>query len=560
MPRPGARILTVGRLVLALLVVLALPACRAVAAPSQQAMFEDDDQLMANPAGTLAQLRLLGVQSMRVAVRWYYIAPAPHSRRMPPHFDGNDPASYPAKNWPVWDQIVRAAAQDGIGLDFNPVGGAPLWAEGGGAPPGNTNPNWEPSPRLYRQFVHALGVRYSGSYDPKLKRTVHDANDLPRVSFWSIWNEPDYGPSLAPQGVMGHLTIENSPRMYRNLVDAAWSALAATGHRRDTFIFGELAPRGYPFFGVYSGMKPVTFMRALYCVGANYRPLTGAAAAARGCPTSAAGSRRFRALNPGLFQASGISDHPYMRWYPPNNEEQPDPQYTSLAEIGTLEGVADRLQRVYGSGRRMPIWDTEFGYITTPPKHDTQYEPSKPHHQPWPSQATASDYLNWAEYISWRNPRIASFFQYLLTDPLASLKSNDWGGFASGLLSFSGVPKSTYYAWRLPIYMPRTTGRAGQRLEVWGCVRPAHYALLDTGQPQTAQIQFAPRSGGGYRNLASVTISSKSASCYFDRHLSFPGSGSVRLAWSYPGGDPLLGNYGAAGHAAYSRVISLSLR
>ncbi len=556
----GAHRLRFARVLLALTLLLALSAGRAMAASTQQAMLEDDLSLMNNPVGTMAQLRLLGVQEVRVAVRWYNFTPDPHSRRMPPHFDGNDPASYPAVNWGTLDEIVSDAAQDGIGLDLDPMGGAPLWAEGGGAPRGNTNPNWEPSPGLYRQFVHALGVRYSGSYDATLRRTVRDGHDLPRVSMWSIWNEPDYGPSLAPQGVMGHLTIENSPRMYRNLVDAAWSGLAATGHSRDTIIFGELAPRGYPFWGVYSGMKPLTFMRALYCVGSSYRPLSGAAAAARGCPTSAAGSRRFRALNPGLFEASGISDHPYMRWYPPDDEEAPDSEYASLAEIGNLEGVADRLQRVYGSGRRMPIWDTEFGYLTTPPKHDNQYEPSKPHYQPWPSQATAAYYLNWAEYISWRNPRIASFFQYEFKDPLPSLKSNDWGGFASGLLSYRGTPKATYYAWRLPLYMPRTTGRSGQRLEVWGCVRPAHYALLDTGQPQTAEIEFAPRPGGGYRTLATVSIRSSAASCYFDLHLSFPSSGWVRLAWSYPGGDPRLGNYGPAGHTAYSRVIGLSLR
>ncbi|MBV8430238.1 MAG: hypothetical protein JO244_03690, partial [Solirubrobacterales bacterium] len=357
----GARIVNAARVGLAIAVLLALPACHpAVAASSQQSMIEDDVALMTNPAGTLSQLRLLGVQRVRLAVRWYYIAPSPHSGQMPRHFDGNDPASYPAGNWQIWDQIVRDAAQDGIGLDFDVMGGAPRWALGSGAPPGNTNPNWEPSPGLYRQFVHALGVRYSGNYDPQKKRTVKDANDLPRVSFWSVWNEPDYGPSLAPQGVPGDLTVENSPRMYRNLVAAAWSSLAQTGHGHDTFIWGELAPRGYPYWGVFSGMKPLTFLRALYCVDSNYRPLQGAAAAIRGCPTTAAGSRQFRALNAGLFQASGISDHPYMRWYQPNNEVQPDPQYTSLAEIGNLEWVADRLQRVYGSNRRLPIWNTEF--------------------------------------------------------------------------------------------------------------------------------------------------------------------------------------------------------
>src|SRR5437588_179799 len=116
-------------------------------------------------------------------------------------------------------------------------------------------------------FARALAIRYSGSYNPRLKRIAPpDRADLPRVTFWSIWNEPDYGPSLAPQGAPGNLRVENSPRMYRNLLDAAWSALQRTGHGRDKGLFGELAPRGMNYWGVFSGMKPRVLVRALYCV------------------------------------------------------------------------------------------------------------------------------------------------------------------------------------------------------------------------------------------------------------------------------------------------------
>jgi hypothetical protein len=548
-----------GTALLALL-LLAIPTACARAAASQQAMLEDDVSLMANPMATLSRLRLLGVQRVRVAVRWSYIAPAPTASRVPRRFDPSNPASYPAANWQIWDQIVTDAQRLGIGLDFDVMGGAPVWALGSGAPAGNTNRNWDPSPSLYRAFVHALGVRYSGNYDPARKRLIRDARDLPRVSFWSVWNEPDYGPSLAPQGVPGALTVENSPRMYRNLVDAAWGALHQTGHGRDTFIFGELAPRGYSYWGVYSGMKPLVFLRALYCVDAGYRPLRATAAAIRGCPANASGSGRFRALNPGLFQATGVSDHPYMRWYPPGNELQPDPDYSSLGEIGNLSRALDRLQQAYGSGARLPIWNTEFGYITTPPKHDNQYEPAQPHHQPWPTQATAAYYLNWAEYISWRNRRIASFLQYLLHDPLPSLRSNDWGGFASGLLAYNYAPKATYAAWRLPLFMPVTAGRRGRRLEVWGCLRPARYAILDTGLPQTAEVQFAPGSSGRFTTIQTVTIGSPSAGCYFDLYPRFPSSGSVRLSWSYPLHDQLLGSFGpSSDHTVYSRQIQISL-
>src|SRR4029077_14600323 len=101
-----------------------------------------------------------------------------------------------------------------------------------------------------------------------------------------------------------------------------------------------------------------------------------------------------------------------------------------------------------------------------------------------------------------------------LYDPLRPLKSNDWGGFASGLLSWNGVPKVTYDAWSLPIYVPVTRARAGQPLQVWGCVRPAQFGAHDTGATQTAQIQFAQTASGPFTTIQNVTLSNSGA-CYF---------------------------------------------
>jgi hypothetical protein len=545
-----------------------LAAAPAHASNAQQAMFEDDVQLFSNPAATLQRFRMLGVSSIRVGVHWFYIAPSVRSKRPPKGFNGSDPASYPARNWSLWDQIVTEAQKDGIGLDFDPEGDAPEWALGPGRPKGATNGSWNPSPALYQAFVHALGVRYSGDYNPVLKKlTPGDSRDLPRVSFWSVWNEPDYGPSLAPQGVPGNLTVENSPRMYRNLVDAAWTALHQTGHAHDTFLFGELAPRGMNYWGVFSGMRPLVFLRAMYCVDASQRQLRGTAAAQRGCPTTAAGSRGFRTQHPALFRATGLSDHPYMRWYPPNREANPDPttragtaDYSSLAVIGNLERTIDRLQAVYGSRSRLSIWNTEFGYITSPPKHDNQREPKPPYYYPWVSQSTAAYYDNWAEYISWRDPRIASFFQYLLRDPESSNRTTDWGGFASGLLNYNFRQKPGYSAWRLPVYLPRTTGGRGQSLEVWGCLRPAHFAILDTSQPQTLAIQFQTGSRGSFQTVQTVVIDRPAQSCYFDVRVKFPSSGTVRLGWSYPTGDPGLGYFDPLqAHSVVSRGVKITL-
>jgi hypothetical protein len=536
--------------------LLALPAGRAVASARQLSIMQDDARLDVDPVGTLARMRLLGAQVVRVSVTWELIAPTPNAKRPPGGFNASDPAAYPASRWALWDTIATVAHDDGLTVDFDLMGGAPRWARGPGRPPKIHTDSWEPSAGAYGAFVRAVGTRYSGTYVPP-----GGSAPLPRVDFWTVWNEPDYGPSLAPQGVPGHLTIENSPRMYRGLIDAAWSGLNASGHHTstDTIAWGELAPRGESFWGVASGMKPLTFLRALYCVDASYRPLRGTAAQLRGCPTTAAGSRSFRAQNPALFSASGVTDHPYMRWYPPNHEFNPDPvnhsstaEYSTLGVMGNLTRALDRLQAVYGSRTRFPIYDTEFGYMTSPPKHSPEAKVGYKVY--FLSPTVASDYMNWAEYLSWRNPRLLSYEQYLLYDPIKPTRANDFGGFASGLLSWNGVQKETYDAWRLPLYLPVTTVRNGHALEVWGCVRPAAFGALDSGSPQTAEIQFAPRSTGQYTTVDTVPVSSDS--CYFDRHITFPSSGTVRLAYTYPSVDPAP----TGGVQVTSRTVAVTVR
>jgi hypothetical protein len=542
MPLTGARLLAAITLATALVAALRLLApAPASAAGTMQAIFEDDHSLEADPAGTLSTFRMLGVHVVRVGMVWAQVAPHRLSHTRPRRFHASDPAAYPAASWSVFDTIVKDAQVDNIQVDIDLDGGGPIWATGPGAPRGHPHPNWEPSAREYGAFVRAVATRYSGRYVPR-----GSSKALPRVSFWSIWDEPNLGYTIAPQGVPGHLTVENSGHMYRSLLAQAWNALHQTGHAHDTILIGELAPRGLDYFGVFSSMKPLVFLRALYCVDSHYRPLRGDAAAMRGCPTTAAASRHFRAANPALFQAPGFSDHGWMRWYPPNREPQPDRDYSSFAEFGGLERALDRLQRVYRSRRRFPIYDDEFGYITDPPNHTRTFV----------SPATAAYYLNWAEYISWRDPRIATFENYLLRDPPP--RRSRYDGWSSGLLTFTGAHKVTYSAWRLPLYLPITTTRPGRRIEVWGCARPAQFAHIDTGQPQTVEIQFAPASGGSFTTLATVPITNRAG--YFDVRVAFPASGTVRLAWSYRALDPLLGYVDPLQeHSVYSRQVEVTV-
>jgi hypothetical protein len=151
--------------------------------------------------------------------------------------------------------------------------------------------------------------------------------------------------------------------------------------------------------------------------------------------------------------------------------------------------------------------------------------------------------------------------QYLLYDPNPRL-APEYGGFASGLIFYNGTRKPAYDAYRLPLFLPITTARSSrQSLEVWGCLRPAHYARLDTGRRQRVQIQYRRGTRGPFKTRRTVTINSSRG--YFDLHMAFPASGSVRLAWTYPKGDPLLSQGEvdpAEGATVYSRTVKVTVR
>lgn len=539
----------------------------ALASHQQVAILQDDPSLLSTPVSSLQELRQLGVEVVRVSLRWSLIAPSPTSHRRP-RFNATNPNAYPAGGWQPYDKIVRAAAADGIGVMFVPTGFAPIWAQGPnpGRYGGRYDPRfaWEPSASEYGAFVRAVGSRYSGTFRPPGSDTP-----LPRVGFWELYNEPNFGEDLAPQAIDGS-SVLYAPRMYRALAGAGWGALRASGHGADTIVIGALAaagaqagpgrldPQGLP--GTYGETKPLVFIRELYCLDPNYRPYRGAAAAIRGCPATAAGSRRFRVQNPVLFKATGFSDHPYVlsAGRPPNQPSSPDPSYAQFSELPRFAATIDRVQRVYHSVSHFPIWDTEYGYLTCPPVCDV-------HH--YVSPTTAAAYMNWAEYLSWRNPRIVSWMQYLLNDPNPTVATPEFGGFASGLIFYRAVQggraKPGYNAYRLPIFLPITSTRRGHTLEVWGAARPAPFALADTGQPQYVQIQFARGSSSSWSTLKTVQITDPHG--YLDVRVAFPSSGSVRLAWTYPPLDAALGSTLANGYIeplgpATSRSVNVTIR
>jgi hypothetical protein len=494
-------------------------------------MYTVASQLTSDPVGTLNQLHRLGVDRVHVYMSWSAMAPDASSPTRP-RFDATDPAAYPASGWAAYDAIVRGLAARHMGIDLALAGPAPVWAESSGSKYDRKQFDYKPDAAAYGQWVQAVATRYSGHYTPP-----GGTSSLPRVNFWSIWNEPNLGIYLAPETVNGKSSVEVAPRLYRDLVNAAWSGLHATGHGADTILIGEMAPAGSSFkgamkgdFGVFGNMPPLQFLRAMYCVDADYKRLSGTAATARGCPVNAAASAKFAAENPGLFKASGFADHPYPQGLPPDRGSPGEPDYAELAEIPKLEGVLDRVNRLYGSSTRFPIWSTEFGYVTDPPNTVGGSVPVK----------TAALYLNWAEYLTWQSPRIKSYDQYLANDPPTA------DGFTSGLKSYTGKPKVTLAAYRMPLYLPVSSTTKSHPLVVWGEVRPAPDAAAETHRTQSVQIQFRAGTAGAFKTVQRVKLTN--AHGYFEVHQTFGSTGQVRLRWTSPNGQ-----------AIYSRVAPVTL-
>ena len=540
MPRP--RRTALGRPLLALFAVLvAIVAAASLVTqtgtvPSQRVMesiFQDDQLLLyqpLTPSGaaevqrTLATLQSLGVTRLRLLVQWSDIAPAvrPHG------FNASDPSWYAPAAWGPYDRIDRLARAAGLALDFDLSAPGPAWAMVPGAPDAKTATHYYPSASAFEAFAAAVGRRFDGRY--RVSDTPGaPASPLPRVGFWSIWNEPNQPGWLAPQWatVRGRGPVPEAARIYRALVDAGFAGLASAGHtpRTDTIVFGELAPEGSEQRLPMAAMTPLPFVRALYCLDDSGRRLAGAAAAALGCPARGPAIAFVRA-HPELFNASGFAHHPYSFFVAPGVSLRSDVNFAPLADLGRLERTLDGAFAAYGVERRIPIYLTEYGYETSPPRPAHVFPPGV-------SLQDQSRDLNEAQYLAWRDPRVRSMAQFLLQDsaPVAGYPPGStkyWSSFQTGLEFLGGAPKFSLDAYRLPIVLPGGPAPAGGSVQVWGMLRPAR-----TTAERTATVQWRPVAGT-YRTLSTVTTADPSG--FLTTRVTPPGPGVLRIAWRAPGG------------------------
>ena len=494
----------------------------ASAASDQQSVLQDDAQLLygtpQHQFATLEQMKSIGVGVVKVSLIWQLIAPKPNAAKKPT-FDASNPAAYPPGAWTRYDYLVEEAHYLGLRVYFQFVPRDPRWAAARNVASGQSFQRAQaPNLTYFRQFVTAAGKRYDGSYQDAQGRT------LPRVSEWSLWNEPNWEGSLNPwHKTVGGKQVLTQPSLYRGIANTAWKALSSTGHGNDTILLGETADFG--------NIQPLLFMEDVYCVGRSYQVLSGSSAQAVGCPTSPNRSQ-FVSQNPALFKASGWSHHPY------GFDVSPDRPSKIKTAIGlyNVDVLERALNGTFGQYHRrrsggVPIYLTEWGYVTNPP--NPAYTTTLKDQATW---------LNQGDYMTFRDPYVKALAQFELVDvPTPKRQTHhEWTrSFTSGLEFSNGDPKPSLGAYRLPIWL--ASPRHGSSVPFWGQLRAANHSSTQVGQ-----IQFRAKGSSTWKTV--TTVRTTNSQGFISTHISLGSAGTVRLSWTDP----------TTNQTYYSREVSVS--
>ncbi len=491
--------MTPGRLLLvaALMIAPLLAPTSANASPTQMSIMMDDNLLLYRSdhvaARALTKMKAMGVDTVRVTVLWRTVAEFAHPRlrdveklkgnarkralRQRRGFDAQNPRTYPRGNWDRYDNLVKAATRRGLRVYFNVTGPGPIWAQR--TPPKRLRrllASYKPKAGAFKQFVMAVGRRFDGTYrDENGERGV-----LPRVSVWSLWNEPNQAGWLSPQWEKRKgRWVPASPAIFRELVQRGYEGLVATGHRadNDTVLLGETAPLGSRRRSERAPMYPKRFLRELMCVRSDGRAYSGTSARLRDCDDFS---------KKGPLRATGYAHHPYTKKLAPTQRHRA-PDALTMANVSELGALLDELAATTGNlPAGLPLYMTEFGYETSPPDRFSGVPP-----------LAQAQFNTLGEYLAWTQPRVAAQSQFLLAD-VAPLKKHRrgtksyWSTYQSGLITQRAEAKPAAYAYAMPFMVARTPTAAASlpAFNVWGQLR-----FMPNGVADVVAIQWRPRDG-----------------------------------------------------------------
>ncbi len=169
-----------------------------------------------SPAARIQTLQRLGVDLVRLTLRWDTVAPTEPA-------NPRDPAD-PAYRWELYDSILERLHAAHISVLIS-LWGTPSWANG------ERTPNYVPRDgAAFASFAYAAASRF------------------PWISRWTVWNEPNVRVFLIP----------NSPALYTTrLLNPAYRALKSASPS-NLVAGGVSSPRKTP-----SGVSPIAWIRGM---------------------------------------------------------------------------------------------------------------------------------------------------------------------------------------------------------------------------------------------------------------------------------------------------------
>jgi hypothetical protein len=360
--------------------------------------------LYTDPAVAMTTLKSLRAQVIRVNLYWggtkYAVAKSRPA-------DPNDPGD-PAYTWTIYDRLVRYATQYNIKVLFS-ILFTPGWANGGKArtvAPTNF--------KDLENFSYAAAERYSGLWTaPEWQQDPANPTTklpLPKVSYWTAWNEPNNPIWLTPQykRVGGKWRVE-SAYQYAKICNAVYNGVHSkflgplTGEQ---VACGVTGPKGNDApTTTRPSVDPITFLTQAHRFG----------------------MKKFDVYAHHPYPDIGAAESPTF---------VPKGKFKRRVQIGNINLLLALISKFYGPKH---LWITEYGYQTNPP--DKHFGVS------WSKQAL---YLKQSYAIARKNPRIDMMLWFLVRD-----ERNVPSGWQSGLATATGKHKPSWNAFRA---VPRSAG------------------------------------------------------------------------------------------------------
>ncbi|MHB8059243.1 MAG: hypothetical protein ACYDHO_00195 [Gaiellaceae bacterium] len=412
------------------------------------------------------RMRAAGSKISRVYLYWSRVAPL--GSAPPAGFQPRDPAD-PNYRWQVIDEQIKTLAAAGL-QPMVQLLGAPEWASGSSS--AYEAGTYKPSPTAFASFLGAAAERYSGNFQ-----------DLPRVRYWEVWNEPNLDSYLSPQMEKGKAFAVN---WYRSMLNKAADSIHAV-HADNVVVAGDTSPFGRAD-AKKGAMSPLFFMEKVLCVKEKKR---GSAYTYKpSCKTKT------------KFDVWAV--HPYSQGGPTyRSGNRGNISLGNVDDVRLVLNTALKANHVV-SKTKVRLWATEFSWDSRPP--DSKGVPAALEAR-WVSEVPYRLWANGVSMLVWLElrdlPMASSYYQsglyYADANGIAGDRAKP--ALRSFRFPFVALPqtvkgKSTVFVWgRTPtskaasVYIERSAGKKWKRVKTVKANGSGIFKLLLPAQPIKASMR-----------------------------------------------------------------------